>query len=141
MTITEGLRQWLSGFDGLQGGRICVDCLPDRLGAYSLDSDPSYEVKPFLYGASMVTQTFVFSSKEAWGEDLLENEEILSWYEDFSAWVSRQNLLHRLPNLGKGRQTLSVLVTSAPFPFSIEENQTARYQITLRVQYMQPTKP
>ena len=136
-TVSGGLRDWLLGFSGFQNGCLSVDCLPNELGTFSLDSDPAVEETPFLCGGSAITRTFLLSSKEAWGEDVTGNGEILAWYETFAAWIREQNLFRKLPDLGDGRKTLSVRITSAPYPFLIDENQRARYQITLRVQYTQ----
>ena len=75
--------------------------------------------------------------KKGSGTDVTGNGEILAWYETFAAWIREQNLFRKLPDLGDGRKTLSVRITSAPYPCLIDENQRARYQITLRVRQTQ----
>lgn len=135
MTITDGLRAWLNNYEGLAGDRINVDCLPDRLASYSLDSDPSWSEKSYMDGTRAVERIFVFSSREAWGEDIMQNTEVLEWYENLSRWVWKQSRCRNFPDLGEGRTVSSVAVVSAPYPFSTEENGPARYQVQIKLNY------
>lgn len=63
MSIVDGLRAWLDGYQGLTGGRINVDCLPAELASYSLDSDPSYTVATYMDGTQAVERTYVIASR------------------------------------------------------------------------------
>lgn len=135
MTITDGLREWLNRYEGLEGDRINVDCLSDRLASYSLDSDPSWSETPYMDGTRAVERNFILSSREAWGEDIVQNTGVLEWYENLSRWVWKQNRKRSFPNLGPGRTVTRVAVTSTPYPFSTEENGPARYQVQIKLNY------
>lgn len=135
MTITGGLRAWLNTYEGLAGDRINVDCLPDRLASYSLDSDPSWSETCYLDGTRAVERTFILSSREAWGEDIAQNTEVLEWYENLSAWMREQRCKRNFPDIGTGRQVTGVSVVSAPYPFSVDENGEARYQVQIKLNY------
>lgn len=135
MTITSGLRAWLNTWEGLAGDRINVDCLPNNQNGYSLDSDPTITETRFLYGPRAVERVFILSSLEAWGEDILQNEEVLEWYESLSAWVRGKNRRREFPDIGDTRRVRGISVVSAPYPFSVPENGNARYQVQIKLNY------
>ena len=135
MSITKGLRAWLNTYDGLAGDRINVDCLPEDQSSYSLDSDPEYFVKPYLDGSQQVERTFVLASCEAFGDDIIQNTEILDWYEDLSSWIRLQSRRRNFPDIGTGKKVSSVSVASTPYPFVVYDNGMARYQIQIKLIY------
>ena len=115
MSIMDGLRAWLNGYQGLTGGRINVDCLPAELASYSLDSDPSYTVTIYMDGT--------------------QNAANLEWYDNLAAWIRRQRRARNWPDIGKGRTVSNISVVSTPYPFAVEANGEARYQIQIKLNY------
>lgn len=138
MTIIEALREWLRTYEPLSTGRLAVDFLPERARAYSIDSVPcKEEVKRYLDGSSLRQFLFVLSSREFKGEDIRQNTDNLAFYEAFAAWVLRQDRLRQFPELGTGRQARRIEAASSGYPFQVDEQGTARYQIQLRLEYFQ----
>ena len=138
MTIIEALRGWLRGYEPLSTGRLAVDFLPKQAQTYSVDSVPcKEEVKRYLDGSSLRQFLFVLSSREFKGEDIRQNTDNLAFYEDFAAWVLQQDRARNFPDLGEGRQARKIEVTSSGYPFQVDEQGTARYQIQLRLGYFQ----
>ena len=129
MNIVDGLRAWLDSYEGLAGGRINVDCLPAELASYSLDSDPSYTVTTYMDGTQAVERTYVIASREAIGNDIAQNAANLEWYDNLAAWIRRQRRTR------KGRTVSNISVVSTPYPFAVEANGEARYQIQIKLNY------
>lgn len=138
MTIMEALRVWLRSYEPLSTGRLAIDFLPKQARTYSVDSVPcKEEVKRYLDGSSLRQFLFTLSSREFKGEDIGQNADNLAFYEAFSAWVLRQNQLRNLPRLPEGRTARKIEVTTSGYPFQVDEQGTARYQIQLRLEYFQ----
>lgn len=135
MSIVDGLRAWLNGYQGLEGGRINVDCLPAELASYSLDSDPSYTVTTYMDGTQAVERTYVIASREAIGDDIAQNAANLEWYDNLAAWIRRQRRARNWPDIGKGRTVSNISVVSTPYPFVVSEDGEARYQIQIKLNY------
>lgn len=135
MSIINGLRVWLNGYDGLKGGRIHVDCLPAELAAYSLDSDPSYTVTTYLDGTQAVERVYVIASREAIGDDIAQNISNLEWYDGLAAWIRQQRRIRNWPDIGQGRTVSNISVVSTPYPFIVSEDGEARYQIQIKLNY------
>mgnify|MGYP002737068413 CR=1 FL=1 len=135
MSIVDGLRAWLNGYEGLAGGRINVDCLPAELASYSLDSDPSYTVTTYMDGTQTAERTYVISSREAIGDDIAQNAANLEWYDNLAAWIRRQRRTRNWPDIGKGRTVSNISVVSTPHPFGVNEDGKARYQIQIKLNY------
>lgn len=138
MTIIEALRGWLRTYEPLSAGRLAVDFLPKQAQTYSVDSVPcKEEVKRYLDGSSLRQYLFTLSSRKFKGEDIQQNTDNLIFYEEFSAWVLAQSRARRFPALGEGRTARKIEVSTSGYPFQVDENGTARYQIQLRMEYFQ----
>lgn len=138
MTIMEALRVWLRSYEPLSTGRLAIDFLPKQARTYSVDSVPcKEEVKRYLDGSSLRQFLFTLSSREFKGEDIGQNADNLAFYEAFSTWVLRQNRLRNLPRLPEGRTARKIEVTTSGYPFQVDEQGTALYQIQLRLEYFQ----
>ena len=135
MSIVNGLRAWLNEYEGLSGGRINVDCLPAELATYSLDSDPSYTVSAYMDGTQAVERTYVIASREAIGNDIAQNTTNLEWYDGLTDWIRRQRRKRNWPDIGRGRTVSNISVVSTPYPFVVNEDGGARYQVQIKVNY------
>lgn len=138
MTMIEAVRGWLRTYEPLSTGRLAVDFLPKQARTYSIDSVPcKEEVKRYLDGSSLRQFLFTLSSRNFKSEDIGQNTDNLAFYEAFAAWVLRQNQEKNLPALADGRTVRKIEVTTSGYPFQVDENGTARYQIQLRLEYFQ----
>lgn len=138
MTIVEAMRGWLRTYEPLSAGRLAVDFLPKQAQTYSVDSVPcKEEVKRYLDGSSVRQFLFVLSSREFKGEDIGQNVDNLAFYEAFAAWVLHQDHTRNFPDLGEGRRARKIEVATSGYPFQVDEQGTARYQIQLRLEYFQ----
>lgn len=138
MTIIEGIRKWLQTYEGLSEGRINVDFLPEDAKTYSVDSVPAKEViKQYLDGSTQRQFLFCISSREFYGEDIGQNTDNHSFFEALSTWLDEQRRKRTFPIIGDGRKVMSIDINSTAYPFVVDENGTARYQIQLNMIYYQ----
>lgn len=120
----------------LEGNRrINVDYLPNNPVEYSIDAIPSNTVvKKYTGGGAIKQFIFVFASKEYYGSDVLTNIENSGFYEDLSNWIETKSKRGELPQLSKGRESISIEVLDSGYLFQVDEDM-ARYQMQLRLTY------
>lgn len=140
MTNIEAIRAWLRTYPPLSEGRLGVDFLPTDAQTYSVEVTPCKEViKRYLDGSAVKQFDFVLASREFYQDDIRQNTDNLSFYEDFAQWVEKQNSRRSqtLPQLAEGRTAQRVEVTSTGYPFLVDEHGTARYQVQMKLTYFQ----
>lgn len=138
MTIVDSLMTWLGQCPALAGGQINLDWLPADAREFSLDVVPCDEIiKRFTTGATKRQFLFYIASRAFVGEDIRDAQDNYTFYESFSQWVEQQNLDGNLPDLGEGRGARSVRVTTSGYPMQVSDDGRARYQIQLKMIYVQ----
>ncbi len=140
MTNIEAVRAWLRGYPPLSEGRLGVDFLPTDAQTYSVEVTPCKEVlKRYRDGGALKQFDFVLASREFYQDNIKQNTDNLTFYEDFAQWVEEQNRRQgrNLPQLADGRDPQRVEVTSTGYPFLVDEQGTARYQIQMKLTYYQ----
>lgn len=137
MTIIQAVRDWVETCPLLEGGQVHVDFLDPEASSYSVDVTPGEPVvKQYLDGSSRRQFLFRVASRALYGDDIRQNLDNIGFFEQFADWVEEQNLFRRLPNLGEGKRSMSLEVTTSGYVF--EENTTfACYQIQCRLTYLQ----
>lgn len=135
MTLSESMRTWLLGCPTIAG--LNVDWLAPESGGFSLDSTPSNPVdKQYLDGSSIRHQDFVLASRNYYGELTTEQLSNLEDMENIQGWIEKQIRLRNYPALDTGKTPRKVEVTTSGYRYSREE-ETARYQMQLRLTYYQ----
>lgn len=138
MTVIECLRKFFLNFPRLQGERLDIDCLRSQEGSYSIDSEPGDVAQRYLDGSTVRRFPFTISGRMYYGSDIANQAENLEFFEELEAWLSQKELLLDLPDLGEKRAARSLEVLSSAYPFIVDEDQgLARYQIQLRLTYLQ----
>lgn len=138
MTVIECLRNFFLSFPRLQGERLDIDCLRSQEGSYSIDSEPGDVAQRYLDGSTVRRFLFTISGRMYYGADLANQADNLAFFEELEAWLSKKELLLDLPDLGEKRTARSLEVLSSAYPLIVDEDQgLARYQIQLRLTYLQ----
>lgn len=139
MKIIEALKDYISKCPYLEefSESINVDYLSDAYGSYSIEEVPTDPIiKKYINGDSKRQFDFIFSSRESYGADVLQNIENSGFYEDFSTWIEEESFNNNLPDLGEGRESIGIEVSTTGYAFQTDINQ-ARYQIQLKLIYLQ----
>jgi hypothetical protein len=117
---------------------IGVDFLDGRGGPYySVESSVTEPIiKRYIGGSSVRQEQFIFSSTDAYGEDVRQNIANLGFFEDFAAWLEECNRQKTFPDLGVGRtvERIEALTTGYAYQTGVHE---AKYQIQCRIKYFQ----
>lgn len=137
MTIIESIRKYLGGCPLLANGKLNVDFLPPEAATYSVDVTPvSPIVKSYLDGSSIRQFAFVLATRTYYGVDIRQQIDNLGFFEVFGNWIETQNRKRVFPDLGDGKISQKLEVTTYGYIFA-PETDTARYQIQCKLTYFQ----
>lgn len=138
--IIESLRNYirqcpyLDTFDNAI--KVNVNYLEPDADTYSIEEVPiSPIVKKYTNGDSIRQYAFIFTSREPYGADVLQNIDNSGFYEKFADWIEGQNDNEIFPILEGNLEPLAIEVTSTGYAFAVTED-TAQYQINLRLKYL-----
>lgn len=107
-------------------------------GEYSIDTVPTNPiVKKYADGGAIKQYTFVFASKEFYGDDPLEQLDSLGFYENLQEWFEEMTNKNTLPELDDGRTSISLETLTSGYIFDSSEIGKARYQIQARLKYLE----
>lgn len=133
--IVECIRNYILRFPELKDGYLLVDILGDKPIEYTIETVPCEPViRKYTDGSCMKQFLFIFASREFFSKDVAQNIENLGFYEKFGDWIREQNDSGIFPELGKGREPVSIEVLTGGYAFEADTN-TAQYQIQLRLTY------
>lgn len=139
MGISESVRTFIQTCPAIFALNTIVgfEYLGENPTSFVIESTPSDPiVKTYTDGSTVRRYSFLFAGKEYWGDDAILNLENIGFYESFSAWLEEQTNEKNLPDLGSGKEALSIKATDLPFLLSVEEEK-ARYQIACELIYFQ----
>lgn len=115
--------------------RVNVNYLEPDADTYSIEEVPIEPIlKKYVNGDSIRQYAFIFTSREPYGIDVLQNIDNSGFYEKFADWIENQNDNEILPLLDNGLEPLEIKVTSTGYAFAVTED-TAQFQIQLRLKY------
>ncbi|WP_338433456.1 chloramphenicol resistance protein [Clostridium tyrobutyricum] len=135
--IRNFIRQcpYLQEFNGAI--KVNVDYLDGEPTVYSIEEVPAEPIlKRYIDGSTRRQYNFIFTSRESYGPDVLQNIANSGFYEDFAQWLEECSDNDNLPVLGDGKEALKIEATTTGYAFQTDEN-SARYQIQARLIYNQ----
>lgn len=116
--------------------RVNVNYLEPSANTYSIEEIPIDPIlKKYVNGDSIRQYAFIFTSREPYGVDVLQNIDNSGFYEKFADWIESNNNNGIFPILENGLEPLEIKVTSTGYAFAVTES-TAEYQIQLRLKYL-----
>lgn len=116
--------------------RVNVNYLEPHTDTYSIEEVPIEPIlKKYVNGDSIRQYAFIFTSREPYGVDVMQNIDNSGFYEKFASWVEENNDNGIFPMLGKGLEPLEIKVTSTGYAFAVTED-TAQFQISLKLKYL-----
>lgn len=120
--------------------RVNVNYLAPDADTYSIEEIPIVPiVKKYVNGDCIRQYAFIFTSREPYGADVLQNIDNSGFYEKFAEWIEIQNDSGDLPVLDNGLEPLEIRVTSTGYAFAVTED-TAQFQIQLKLKYFKKGK-
>lgn len=144
MTIVESIRNFikecphLEEFEGAI--RIGVDYLDKETTTYSIEKVPCNPViKKYVDGSCKKQELFIFTSRESYGPDIINNLNNINFYENLVSWLEEKNRTGDLPILDGNREVEKIEILTNGYAFQTDINK-ARYQIQLRLIYIEERK-
>lgn len=134
--IIESVREYIQNLSCLStfNNAINVNYLSDDDNSFSIEEVPSQTIlKKYVDGSSLRQYQFIFTSKESYSEEILQNIDNSSFYEDFANEIEEKNSKCDLPVLDN-LEARSIEVTSSPYCVRVTEDK-AIYQINLNLKY------
>ncbi|WP_419749302.1 chloramphenicol resistance protein [Terrisporobacter petrolearius] len=115
--------------------KVNVNYLEPETDTYSIEEVPIEPIlKTYVNGDSIRQYAFIFTSREPYGVDVLQNIDNSGFYEKFADWIENQNNNEIFPLLTNRLEPLEIKVTSTGYAFAVTED-TAQFQIQLRLKY------
>lgn len=116
--------------------KVNVNYLEGNPDTYSIEEVPINPiVRKYVNGDSIRQYAFIFTSREPYGIDVLQNIDNSGFYEKFADWIENNNDKGIFPLLDNGLEPLAIEVTSTGYAFAVTED-TAQFQIQLRLKYL-----
>lgn len=141
--LMEGIREFVKTCPCLQTyldalrRDVNVEYLTDKEKNYSIESEPiAPVVKRYMDGSAIKQFAFIFSSRESYGREVIENLSNCGFYEEFADWIEECNIKRVFPSIGEKREVTKMRATTTPYVFDTSES-TAKYQIQIVLQYHQ----
>lgn len=141
ITIIENIRNfikecpYLEEFEGAI--RIGVDYLDKETTTYSIEKVPCNPIiKKYVDGSCKKQELFIFTSRESYGPDIINNLNNLNFYENFVSWLEEKNRTGDLPILDGNREVEKIEILTPGYAFATDVDK-ARYQIQLRLIYLE----
>lgn len=138
--IIDSLRNYMRNLKCLEtfnhAIRVNVNYLEENTDTYSIEEVPIEPIlKKYVNGDSIRQYAFIFTSREPYGVDVLQNIDNSGFYEKLANEIEGNNDNDMFPVLDDGLEALEVEVTSTGYPFVVTDD-TAQYQINLRLKYL-----
>jgi len=134
MTVSESIKEWLSGYDGADISEIATDFIEGDNGSFSIFKSPNTIEVEYIDGSKLVSEYYQFFARQSTIEEneRIDNQQFLCDLED---WVSENDFEERYPTLPKGMTCTEVAVSNSETIIS-QEDDSAIYQITIMIQYL-----
>lgn len=134
MTIIKTIRDhikkcpYLEEYNGAL--KIGVDYLSENTTTYSIEEEPSNPVIfEYIDGSKKKRFSFIFCSREIYGEDTKQNLDNSGFYEDFSRWLECTPVI-----MDSNREFIKCRATTQGYAFDVKEGK-AQYQIQCELIY------
>lgn len=136
MTILESIRNYFCACPLLKEGALNVDYLDNGFN-YNIDSIPTNPIlQKYADGGAKKQFTFIFQSREAWGNDTLSNLDNNGFYEQLGEWIEKNNKNKFLPTMEEGKIPFKVQLLTCGYLMSNTAD-SGIYQIQARLIYLE----
>jgi len=138
--IIENIRNFIRNMDCLEmfnnAIRVNVNYLDPNVDTYSIEEMPINPIiKKYVNGDSIRQYAFIFTSREPYGSDVLQNIDNSGFYETFADEIETKNDNEEFPLLDNNLEVMEIKVTSTGYAFAVSET-TAQFQIQMRLKYL-----
>ena len=142
MKIIESIRNYIGSLNCMTAfeNAINANFLDGEIDSFSIEEIPCNPiVNKYLDGSSKRQFQFAFCSREPYGQEIIQQIENSTFYEDFAEEIEVKNNQGILPIGVNGIEPIGIEITSSAYVVATEED-TAMYQINLNFKYLKGVK-
>jgi hypothetical protein len=142
MKIIESIRNYIGNLNCMTAfeNAINANFLDGEIDSFSIEEIPSNPiVKKYTDGSTLRQFQFAFCSREPYGQEIIQQIENSSFYEDFSNEIESKNNQGILPIGVNSIEPIELKIASSAYVVATEED-TAMYQINLNFKYLKGVK-
>lgn len=133
--IIESIKDYISELECMNTYNININYLANEADSFSIEEAPCNPIlKRYVDGSTLRQCQFIFCSREPYSEEILQNIENSSFYEDFANEIEYKNDNNILPILNNELEPVAIEVISTAYTESVTED-TSMYQINLCFKY------
>lgn len=134
MTISKAIAKWLKGYD-MRAVKIDTDQVGEGADSIGIFKSPNRDVENHMDGAYRIAEYYqIFTVRE--GQENRDREDNDEWLEKFAYWVDDCQYAQVFPKLDNGRTCVDIELAGTPYMLEAKENNTAIYQISLKITYL-----
>ncbi len=137
--IIEFLSEYFADCPPIAGGVLRADFLGSAENDFTLECVPCDPIlKRYIGGSTLRQYLFIIGTRQAYGEDTLQNIANSGLCEEIFSWIEQKNSVRELPELPEGMTAQKVEAISTAY--LLDESAldfAARYQIQCRLTYIQ----
>lgn len=133
MTISKSITEWLKGY-GMKAVRVDTDQVGEGADSLGIFKSPNRDVTGYNNASYQLTEYYqLFVVRE--NQENIDREDNDEWLENFAYWVDDCQYKGIFPKLDNSRICDGILLSGTPYMFETKENNTAVYQISLKITY------
>lgn len=137
MSIIKGIRDFIADCPFLCEGKINIDFLGTEPVEYSIERIGADEViKQYSDGGKLKRFVFAIVSREYVGMSVDAHLKAAEFHEKFSEWIKMKNNEGDLPEIGEGRVSQSIRVSSSGVLKDLADD-CAKYSIECTMVYFE----
>lgn len=134
--IIDSIKDYFELCPYLEGGKININCLGEKIVSYSIDNVAAEPViKKYCDGASLKQFVFTLAIRDTYDENLAHNLKIAQFFEQLESWILEQNRKGILPDIDCGLPIKIEVTKSASLYDSYIDS--GRWQMEMRLVYRQ----
>lgn len=133
MTVSRSIAEWLKGYD-MTAVKVDTDQVGEGADSLGIFKSPNRETTELIDGSYQITEYYqLFVMRDH--QEQREREDNDEWLENFAYWVDDARYQGNLPQLDRDRQCTDLELAGTPYMFEARENNTALYQVSLKITY------
>lgn len=136
--ITEKVRDFILLCPEISGRKMNVNCLGISPGSLTLDNVVAEPVvKEYCDGETLRQAVFALGVRELYDENIGGNLEVTKLLENVESWISRQNTIKNLPDLGRQDMMCRCIEVTKSGHLYDTSMSSGRWQMEFRIVYRQ----
>lgn len=138
MTVSKAIAKWLKGYD-MKAVKVDTDQVGEGADSLGIFKSPNRDIQAYNNSSYQITEYYqLFVVRES--QERRDREDNDEWLENFTYWVDDCQYKGDFPELDNGRKCTDIELSGTPYMFEAKEDNTALYQISLKITYIRERK-